>query len=149
MPGIQVDGNDVLAVYVAASEAVERARSGGGPTMVECVTYRMMMHTTADDPKRYRTEEEVESWKKRDPLLRFQKYLTDKNLLTEENINGLEQEIKDEIQAAVENAEEQMKAGGDPLDMFEHTYAELPPNLIAQREELKQELAAMKEESNG
>jgi pyruvate dehydrogenase E1 component alpha subunit len=149
MPGIQVDGNDVLAVYVAATEAVERARSGGGPTMIECVTYRMMMHTTADDPKRYRTEEEVESWKKRDPLPRFQKYLTDKNLLTEENINGLEQEIKDEIQAAVENAEEQMKAGGDPLDMFEHTYAELPPNLIAQREELKQELAAMKEESNG
>ena len=149
MPGIQVDGNDVLAVYVAATEAVERARSGGGPTMIECVTYRMMMHTTADDPKRYRTQEEVEAWKKRDPLPRFQKYLKDKNLLTEENINGLEQEIKDEIQTAVENAEEQMKAGGDSLDMFEHTYAELPPNLTAQREELKQELAAMKEESNG
>ncbi len=61
MPGIQVDGNDILAVYVAAKEAVERARTGGGPTLIECVTYRLMMHTTADDPKRYRSDEEVET----------------------------------------------------------------------------------------
>ncbi|MDJ0987846.1 MAG: thiamine pyrophosphate-dependent dehydrogenase E1 component subunit alpha, partial [Desulfobacterales bacterium] len=59
MPGIQVDGNDILAVYAAAQEAVQRARSGEGPTLIECVTYRLMMHTTADDPKRYRTDEEV------------------------------------------------------------------------------------------
>jgi pyruvate dehydrogenase E1 component alpha subunit len=71
IPGIQVDGNDILAVYAAAKEAVDRARSGGGPTMIECVTYRMTMHTTADDPKRYRTEDEVEAWKKKDPLIRF------------------------------------------------------------------------------
>jgi pyruvate dehydrogenase E1 component alpha subunit len=63
MPGMQVDGNDVLAVYAGAKEAVERARSGGGPTLIECVTYRMMMHTTADDPKRYRTEKEVAGWR--------------------------------------------------------------------------------------
>lgn len=149
IPGIQVDGNDVLAVYVAAHEAVQRARSGGGPTMIECVTYRMMMHTTADDPKRYRTEKEVEIWRKRDPLSRFQKYLKDKGLLSDDQIEALEEEIKTEIQAAVDHAEDQMKGGGDPLDMFEHTYAELSPNLIEQQEELKREIAAMKEKNHG
>ena len=149
IPGIQVDGNDVLAVYVAAHEAVQRARSGGGPTMIECVTYRMMMHTTADDPKRYRTEKEVEIWRKRDPLSRFQKYLRDKGLISHDQIESLEKEIKAEIQAAVDHAEDQMKAGGDPLDMFEHTYAELSPNLIEQQEELKREIAAMKEKNHG
>ena len=146
MPGIQVDGNDILAVYTAANEAVERARSGGGPSMIECVTYRMMMHTTADDPKRYRTEGEVEAWKKRDPLSRFQKYLDDKGLFSDKKIEALEEEIKGEIQTAIDHAEEQMKAGGDPLDMFDHAYAELPSNLEDQREELRKELAAIQEE---
>ena len=68
IPGIQVDGNDILAAYVAAKEAVDRARAGDGPTLIECVTYRLAMHTTADDPKRYRSEEEVEQWRKRDPI---------------------------------------------------------------------------------
>jgi pyruvate dehydrogenase E1 component alpha subunit len=149
IPGIQVDGNDILAVYASAHEAVQRARSGGGPTMIECVTYRMMMHTTADDPKRYRTEKEVEVWRKRDPLSRFQKYLKDKGLLSDDQIEALEEEIKAEIQAAVDHAENQMKGGGDPLDMFEHTYAELSPNLIEQQEELKREIAAMKEKNHG
>ncbi len=102
MPGIQVDGNDILAVYAAAQEAVERARSGGGPTLIECVTYRLMMHTTADDPKRYRSDEEVEQWSKRDPLIRFEKYLMDKGLLSEEKRNQVESEVLDEIQAAVD-----------------------------------------------
>jgi pyruvate dehydrogenase E1 component alpha subunit len=146
MPGIQVDGNDILAVYAAAKEAVERARSGGGPSMIECVTYRMMMHTTADDPKRYRTEAEVEAWKKRDPLSRFQKYLKDKNLFSDKQIEALEEEIKGEIQTAVDHAEEQMKASGDPLDMFDHAYAELPANLQDQQEELRKELADIQEE---
>jgi pyruvate dehydrogenase E1 component alpha subunit len=149
MPGIQVDGNDVLAVYSAAHEAVERARSGGGPTFIECVTYRMMMHTTADDPKRYRTEEEVETWKKRDPLPRFQTYLKDKGHLSAKKIEALEEEFKAEIQSAVDHAETQMKEGGDPMDMFDHAYAELPPYLLEQREELKKELAAIKEENHG
>ena len=78
LPGIQVDGNDILAVYAAANEAVERARAGDGPTFIECVTYRLMMHTTADDPKRYRSDEEVEKWRKKDPLPRFQNYLKEK-----------------------------------------------------------------------
>jgi pyruvate dehydrogenase E1 component alpha subunit len=148
IPGIQVDGNDILAVYAATKEAVERARSGGGPTMIECVTYRLMMHTTADDPKRYRLEKDVEKWKKREPLFRFQKYLINKGLLSEDKIEALEIEIKAEIQAAIERAEEQMKTLGDPLDMFEHTFAELTPNLREQREMLVQELAALQEERN-
>jgi pyruvate dehydrogenase E1 component alpha subunit len=148
LPGIQVDGNDVLAVYAAAAEAVERARSGEGPTLIECVTYRMMMHTTADDPKRYRTDKEVAGWKKRDPIARFQKYLTDQGLLTEDKIDALEEEIKAEIQAAVERAEQKMSGLGDPLDMFEHAYAETTPTLEEQREELVQELAAAGEGGN-
>ncbi|MFC1822390.1 pyruvate dehydrogenase (acetyl-transferring) E1 component subunit alpha [Thermodesulfobacteriota bacterium] len=148
IPGIQVDGNDILAVYIAAKEAVDRARSGKGPSMIECVTYRMMMHTTADDPKRYRTEKEVESWKKRDPLTRFEKYLTDKGLLSSKEVETLEAEIQEEIQAAVDRAEEQMKNFTDPLLMFEHTYAEMPPYLKEQREEFSRSLAVALEEEN-
>jgi pyruvate dehydrogenase E1 component alpha subunit len=148
IPGIQVDGNDILAVYSAAKEAVERARSGGGPSMIECVTYRLMMHTTADDPKRYRTEEEVEAWQKKDPLPRFQKYLIAKEMLSDEKIEELESEIKAEIQEAVEKTEGQMETLGDPLDMFEHAYAEMPPNLQEQREELSRELAENREEES-
>lgn len=148
MPGIQVDGNDVLAVHAAAKEAADRARSGGGPTLIECVTYRMMMHTTADDPKRYRKDDEVEGWKKRDPLVRFRKYLTDKGLLSEEKIASLEEEIKAEIQSSVDRAEELMKTYVDPLVMFEHAYAEMPVSLENQKMEFEQELASTKEEES-
>lgn len=141
MPGIQVDGNDILAVYAAAEEATNRARNGGGPTFIECVTYRIMMHTTADDPKKYRSEEEVELWKGKDPLVRYQKYLQEKDVLSADNLAALEQEIKSEIQAAIDRAERQMKELGDPLDMFDHLYAELPPHLQAQKTELSRELA--------
>ncbi|MEE9437009.1 MAG: pyruvate dehydrogenase (acetyl-transferring) E1 component subunit alpha [Candidatus Adiutricales bacterium] len=141
MPGIQVDGNDILAVYAAANEAVNRARSGEGPTMIECVTYRLLMHTTADDPTRYRSDEEVEAWRGRDPIPRFQKYLTEKELLSEDKIQTLEEEIQTEIQAAVDKAEEEIKGIGDPLAMFDHQYAELTPNLIEQKEELARMLA--------
>jgi pyruvate dehydrogenase E1 component alpha subunit len=146
MPGIQVDGNDILAVYAAAKEAVDRARSGGGPTLIECVTYRLTMHTTADDPKRYRTDEEVERWKQRDPLPRFQKYLLDRELLSEEKIASIESAVLEEIQAGVDQAEEQMKTLGDPMHMFEHTYAEMHPYLREQKEEFSRQLAEMKEE---
>lgn len=150
MPGIQVDGNDILAVYAAAKEAADRARAGEGPTMIECETYRMMMHTTADDPKRYRKDEEVEAWKKKDPIERFQKYLKSKGLLSDQKIEELEGQVKEEIQQAVERAEELMKKYSDPLHMFEHAYAEMPPHLKAQRQELEGELAEMpKEEDHG
>jgi pyruvate dehydrogenase E1 component alpha subunit len=140
MPGIQVDGNDVLAVYKASKDAVERARTGGGPTFIEMVTYRLSLHTTADDPKKYRLEQEVTEWEKRDPILRFEKYLKSKNILSDQKIQTSADEVQAEIRAAEQRWSEQVEKPIDPLDMFTHAYAELPPNLIAQKEELRREL---------
>jgi pyruvate dehydrogenase E1 component alpha subunit len=130
IPGLQVDGNDILAVYAACHEAVERARGGDGPTLIECVTYRLGVHTTADDPTKYRTAEEVEAWERKDPLTRFTAYLKRKRLLDE----GLEDEVDREIAAAVQRFE--ALGAAEPLTMFEHVYAELPAHLKAQREQL-------------
>lgn len=146
IPGLQVDGNDVLAVYVAAKEAVDRARAGDGPTLIENVTYRLSLHTTADDPDRYREEEEVEKWQKRDPIPRFQTYLKEKELLSDDDIESLGEEIEAEIEEIVERVEEQMEElAGEALSMFDHLYAELPPYLAEQREALAQELEAKHE----
>lgn len=142
IPGIQVDGNDILAVYAAVSEAVERARAGKGPTLVECVTYRMTMHTTADDPKKYRSEADVDVWRKKDPIERFEKYLVNKKILDAKTIESTTDSVLEEIQAAVDSAEAKMKAFTDPLLMFEHAYAETPETIKRQREELAVELAA-------
>jgi pyruvate dehydrogenase E1 component alpha subunit len=142
MPGIQVDGNDVLAVYAAAKEAAERARAGGGPTLIECVTYRVMMHTTADDPSRYRSNEEVELWKKKDPLVRFENYLREKGVMDSTSRQEIEAGVLDQIQSGINRAEQQMKQLGEPLEMFNHLYAELPPHLKKQQEEMKRSLAA-------
>jgi len=130
LPGIQVDGNDVLAVYAASREAVDRARAGDGPTLIECVTYRLGVHTTADDPTKYRTDEEVAMWERKDPLTRFRTYLEKRNLLEE----GLEKAVDDEIAEAVRRFEATPPT--DPLTMFDHVYAELPPDLQAQRDEM-------------
>ncbi len=146
IPGIQIDGNDILAAYAAGQEALERARSGDGPTLIECVTYRLTVHTTADDPRRYRSDEEVEDWKKRDPILRFQKYLVEKKLLSADKIEAIQTEVLGEIQTAVDNAEEQMQKMGDPMHMFEHAYAELPAGIRSQKAEFARELAEMKGE---
>src|SRR5881409_1137992 len=128
LPGVQVDGNDVLAVYAAAREAVDRARAGDGPTLIECVTYRLGFHTTADDPSKYRSEEEVTMWEKKDPLTRFRAYLEQRNLLE----SDIESRVDEEIAAAVQRFEATPPA--DPLTMFDHVYAELPPDLAAQRD---------------
>jgi len=136
IPGLQVDGNDVLAVYAACKEAVDRARAGDGPTLIECVTYRLGVHTTADDPTKYRTAEEVAAWEKKDPLTRFTAYLKKKRLLDE----GLEDEVDKEIAAAIHRFEAMGPA--QPLTMFDHVYAELPPHLQAQREQLADSLQA-------
>jgi pyruvate dehydrogenase E1 component alpha subunit len=130
LPGLQVDGNDVLAVHVACREAVERARGGDGPTLIECVTYRLGVHTTADDPTKYRSIEEVEAWERKDPLTRFRAYLQKKNLLDE----GLTDAVDAEIAAAVERFE--TFGAPDALTMFEHAYAQRSPHLEAQREQL-------------
>jgi pyruvate dehydrogenase E1 component alpha subunit len=140
-PGLQVDGNDVLAVYVASLEAVERARDGEGPTLIECLTYRLGVHTTADDPTRYRAEEEVKAWERKDPLTRFQVYLGQKELLDA----GLEEEIDQEIAAAVQRFE--ARAAADPLTIFDHVYAERSPHLEAQRAELARWLRSAQPEA--
>src|SRR5262245_4191544 len=134
-PGIQVDGNDILAVYAASREAVDRARGGGGPTLIECVTYRLAMHTTADDPSRYRADEEVKAWEAKDPLPRFAAYLEKKNLLEA----GLDEAMEAEIEAAVQRFESAPPP--DPLAVFDHAYAKRPPHLDAQREAMVKRLA--------
>ncbi|MBI4042412.1 MAG: pyruvate dehydrogenase (acetyl-transferring) E1 component subunit alpha [Deltaproteobacteria bacterium] len=135
LPGVQVDGNDILAVYVAAKEAVDRARNGGGPTLIEAVTYRLGPHTTSDDPTKYRPEEEVKMWEKRDPLLRFGKYLKNKGLVDDAKMAKLQEEVDGEVRQGVERAEAQMKA--NPLDLFDYTFAQLPPSLQEQKKELE------------
>lgn len=142
MPGLQVDGNDVLAVYAAAKEAVDRARSGGGPSFIENVTYRLSMHTTADDPKKYRREEEVEQWLKRDPITRFEKYLAGRGLLSEESIAGIAGDVQAEIKEAEERWTRITEKPADPMEMFDHSYAQLPPYLLEQKEQLRRELEA-------
>jgi len=136
LPGLQVDGNDVLAVVAAAREAVDRARAGDGPTLIECVTYRLGVHTTADDPTKYRSEEEVRAWERKDPLTRFRAYLEKKTLLED----GLEQRVDAEIAAAVARFE--AMGPPDPLTLFDHLYAELPPHLAEQRADLERRLRA-------
>lgn len=133
MPGLQVDGNDLLAVYAATCEAVERARKGDGPTLIECFTYRLSPHTTADDPHRYRNKEEEESWKKCEPLRRFRHYLEGKGLLEEEAVVSMEATIRDEINQAWESTEQRMQTMTDSAVIFDHHYAEMPPYLELQR----------------
>ncbi len=146
MPGIRVDGNDVLAVYVAAKEAVERARAGEGPTLIEGLTYRFTPHTTADDPKRYRSEEECNLWTKREPLNRFKKYLLNKGVYTEAQLTDLEEELDAEIKAAIARTEAAAVSEelSNPLAMFDYLYADMPPYLNEQREELKSHLDKQK-----
>ena len=138
MPGIRVDGNDVLAMYAATNEAVNRARSGGGPTLIEGLTYRLTPHTTADDPKRYRSEEEQKLWGTREPLLRFKKYLESKKILNDGENDKLEEEIDAQIKTAMQKVEALTSSEKltNPLAMFDYLYAEMPLSLQAQRKEL-------------
>ena len=138
MPGIRVDGNDVLAVWEATREAIERARAGGGPTLIEALTYRYTPHTTADDPSRYRSDEECKTWTAKEPLIRFEKYLKAKKILTDAEVKTIDEDIAARIDKAITNAEEQCKHEplNNPLVMFDHLYSSLPAHLQEQREEL-------------
>ncbi len=137
VPGIQVDGNDVLAVLAATREAAARARNGDGPTMIECRTYRLSLHTTADDPSKYRSEEEVEAWRRRDPIPRLQQHLQHRELLSDDDIDALEETLKGEIDDAWDEAEADMARLDGPETIFEHHYAELPRYLGEQRDALR------------
>jgi pyruvate dehydrogenase E1 component subunit alpha len=129
-PALQVDGNDVLAVYAASREAVERARRGDGPTLIECVTYRLGVHTTSDDPTKYRSAEEVAAWERKDPLTRFRDYLEKRSLLEP----GLEEAVEAEIARGVQAFEAAGPA--DPLVVFDHAYGRPPAAFEAQRADM-------------
>jgi pyruvate dehydrogenase E1 component alpha subunit len=131
-PGVQVDGNDVFAVYRATSEALMRAREGGGPTFIECLTYRLGDHTTADDASRYRSSEQVEQWKKKDPIERLRKYLEKGGLWNKAYDQAVSSEAKEKVESAVH--EEESLPPPDPLDMFRFTYQDLPADLREQME---------------
>lgn len=133
--GIQVDGNDLFAVMAATKEAVEKARSGGGPTFIEGVTFRFGPHTTADDPTKYRTEEEIEPWKPRDPFVRLRLYLKGKGLWNEEAEEGATEEGQKQIDEAVKEAES--VPAPSPEDIFQYVFSEMTPPLKEQLEYLK------------
>lgn len=105
IPGVVVDGNDVLAVYEAAKEAIDRARNGQGPTLIECKTYRQRGHFEGD-PTNYRDPEEVNEWLKKDPIPRLIEFILDNNVLTEDDIKKIDEEIAAEIDEAIKFAEE-------------------------------------------
>jgi pyruvate dehydrogenase E1 component alpha subunit len=148
MPGIRVDGNDVLAVYVATKEAIDRARAGGGPTLIEGLTYRYTPHTTSDDPNRYRKEAESKEWAAKEPLIRFAKYLEKKGVCDKAAFVAMEEEIEARIQQAIKNVEKmsQEPPYNDPLVMFDYLYADIPPYLQEQRDELARHLGLDKDE---
>ena len=143
MPGIRVDGNDILAVYKVTREAVERARRGEGPTLIEAFTYRMGPHSTSDDPTRYRPPAEIEEWKKKDPIDRFRLYLQRKGLLTAENDERIRKQIEEQVDVQVKEAEKVPPPQVQTL--IEGVYAQIHWILREQMDELlatKQEAEA-------
>jgi pyruvate dehydrogenase E1 component alpha subunit len=133
--GILVDGNDVLAMYAASKEALDKARDGGGPTLIEAFTYRRGNHTTSDDAARYRTEDELRTWEKKDPIERFRLYLQNNRLWDE----ALEEKIQKEAEARINRAVEDAENTPPPTieDLFVHTFKEMPPQLREQLADLK------------
>ncbi len=134
-PGVQVDGNDILAVWSAVSEAAGIARSGGGPVLVEAYTYRLGDHTTSDDAGRYRPADELKEWEKKDPIARFQLYLKKKKLWDEAYEEKLQAKTAEAVEKAVEEAEAKPPASIDEL--FAYTYAAMTPNLAEELAEVK------------
>lgn len=134
--GIQVDGMDILAVYAATKEARERAVRGEGPTLIETLTYRYGPHTMAgDDPTRYRTKDLDGEWEKKDPLVRFRKFLEAKGLWSEEEENKVIEQAKEDVKAAIKEADNVPKQ--KVTDLISNMYEELPFNLKEQYEEYK------------
>jgi 2-oxoisovalerate dehydrogenase E1 component alpha subunit len=142
VPGVRVDGNDLAALTVVLSEAVDRARRGDGPTLVEADTYRIHAHTNADDPSRYRRDDEVERWRPRDPLLRLRAHLTTTGALTPR--------LEAEFAAAAEEMAAHVRAGMggegvlDPADLFAHVYSAPTPQLREQAAVLAAELSEVR-----
>jgi pyruvate dehydrogenase E1 component alpha subunit len=138
IPGIQVDGNDPLAMYLAVKTARERAEKGEGPTLIEAVTYRIGPHTTSDNPKLYREDKEVEEWMLKDPIIRFKKYLIDKKYWSDKKDEELHEEHKQNVLNTFKHVEESGEV--ELEEIFEYTYEKLTPNLKEQMEYYKQYL---------
>jgi len=138
VPSYVVDGNDMLAVYQMVSDCAARARAGDGPSLVEALTYRMGAHTTADDPQKYRPEAEWHEWAKRDPILRFRKFLMDRDILTDVEDEELHETVGAEFQAALDAYES--LSPPDPRQHFELTFAQATPQLLRQRAEILRDL---------
>ncbi|PAV29861.1 pyruvate dehydrogenase (acetyl-transferring) E1 component subunit alpha [Virgibacillus profundi] len=135
--GIQVDGMDILAVYAVTKDARNRAVNGEGPTLIETMTYRYGPHTMAgDDPTRYRTDDQDSEWEKKDPLVRFRKFLEGKKLWSEEEENKVIEEAKDDIKKAIKETDAYPKQ--KVTDLMENMFEELPSNLQEQMEEYKE-----------
>src|SRR5690606_24391868 len=147
MRGIRVDGNDVLACYAVMAEAVERARTGGGPTLIEAVTYRMGPHTTSDDPTRYRSEAELQHWAALDPLSRYRDYLTAVGVWTdhlEEHVAAESSRLRTELRDAVVGAPDI-----DIAEVFDTVFSDITLDLARQRDELLAELGCRRRDGRG
>ncbi|QDQ12633.1 pyruvate dehydrogenase (acetyl-transferring) E1 component subunit alpha [Streptomyces spectabilis] len=146
MPGRLVDGNDAVAVHQVLSEAVRHAREGGGPTLVEAVTYRMDAHTNADDATRYREDDEIAAWRDHDPVLLVERELTARGLLDEDRAAT----VRENAEAMAADLRERMNQDPelDPMDLFTHVYAEQTSQLREQAAQLRAELEA-ENESDG
>ncbi len=131
--GIQVDGNDIFAMYNATKKAIDKARNGGGPTLIEAYTYRLGAHTTSDDPSKYRKDEEVEPWKEKDPLVRFEKYLKEKELIDDKWLEEKRRELEKQVVATFEEIED--KSDTEVEDIFQYHYREMPPQLQEQMDD--------------
>ncbi|MET9731864.1 pyruvate dehydrogenase (acetyl-transferring) E1 component subunit alpha [Streptomyces sp. NPDC006458] len=147
MPGRLVDGNDAPAVHEVLTDAVRRAREGGGPTLVEAVTYRIDAHTNADDATRYRGDAEVEAWRDHDPILLLERELTDRGLLDEQAIRAAREDAETMAAALREHMNQDPVL--DPMDLFSHVYAEPTPQLREQQAHLRAEFDAEADTQEG
>ncbi|HVA91078.1 MAG TPA: thiamine pyrophosphate-dependent enzyme, partial [Chloroflexota bacterium] len=148
IPGLQVDGNDVVAVYREVKAALARARAGGGPTLIEALTYRVGAHTTSDDPTRYRPADEWTAWRDtRDPLARLRAYLESAGLWDAVRQEKLESETQARVAAVVTAALETPMPSSDA--MFDHLFAEDTPLLAAQRREHAADSSRVEDHVNG
>jgi len=132
-PGVKVDGNDVEAVYEVARHAVDRARGGLGPTLIEAETYRIGAHSSSDDPTRYRDAREVEEWRTRDPLDRLRTRMVEEKLWDDAREAGLREELLAKVNAAIEEAERLPPPS--PETLFDDVYRDMPWHLAEQRRE--------------
>jgi 2-oxoisovalerate dehydrogenase E1 component alpha subunit len=148
IPGIRVDGNDFLAVYAVTRWAAERARRGGGPTLIEHVTYRAAAHSTSDDPSRYRPKEEWQAWPLGDPITRLKRHLAGLGQWSEERHSKREQELEAHVTGCWREAASYgtLTEGPylDPATMFEDVFKEMPPHLARQQAQLRALLKARK-----